>query len=47
MLSFSSKYEKFWKWLKAHEDEVFNFEADQERVFDKLAATHLHWQSSL
>ena len=38
MLNFASKYQKFWKWFNAHEDEVFNFEADQERVFDKLAA---------
>jgi hypothetical protein len=38
MLSFASKYQRFWKWFNKHEDEVFNFEADQEGVFDKLAA---------
>ena len=37
MFRFPTKYEKFWKWFRAHEDEVFNFEADQERVFNKLA----------
>jgi len=38
MLKFPSKYEKFWKWFRAHEDEIFQFEADRDRVFDKLAA---------
>ncbi|HKW17474.1 MAG TPA: hypothetical protein VJO35_08210 [Terriglobales bacterium] len=36
MLTFGSKYKKFWDWFQAHEDEIFQFEADQERVFDKL-----------
>ena len=38
MLHFSSKYQKFWKWFQEHEDEIFHFEANQERVFDKLAS---------
>ncbi len=38
MLILGSKYTKFWKWFVAHEDQIFNFEADQERVFDTLAA---------
>lgn len=44
MLTFGSKYKKFWKWFEAHEHEIFNFEADQERVFDKLAdhLQHVH-----
>jgi hypothetical protein len=28
----------FWAWFQAHEEEVFNFERNQEAVFDKLAA---------
>ena len=28
----------FWNWFIQHEDELLNFETDQERVFDKLAA---------
>jgi hypothetical protein len=47
MLSFASKYQKFWKCFNANEDEVFNFEADQERVFDKLAAQLQRVHSSL
>lgn len=27
----------FWKWFDAHQDELFNFELDQERIFDKLS----------
>ena len=27
MLSFASKYQKFWKWFDGHEDEVFNLRA--------------------
>jgi hypothetical protein len=41
MLRFPSKYEKFWKWFQSHEDEIFHFDADREKVFDKLA-TRLH-----
>jgi hypothetical protein len=26
----------FWQWFVAHQDELFNFEADQERIFDEL-----------
>src|SRR5215470_7188766 len=37
MFNFGSKYKNFWKWFLSHEDEMFHFEADQERVFDKLA----------
>jgi hypothetical protein len=38
ILKFMSKYEKFWKWFQAHEDKIFHFEADRERIFDSLAA---------
>jgi hypothetical protein len=38
MLQFTSKYIKFWKWFRAHEDEIFYFDADREKVFDRLAA---------
>jgi len=38
MLSFGSKYDEFWKWFEAHEDEMFHFERKQEKVFDKLAS---------
>jgi hypothetical protein len=38
MLVFDSKYKKFWKWFQASKDEIFQFDADKERVFDKLAA---------
>ncbi|MCU1272347.1 MAG: hypothetical protein JWN74_3641 [Acidobacteriaceae bacterium] len=41
MLKFTSKYGKFWKWFQAHEDEIFHFDANREKVFDKLAS-HLH-----
>jgi hypothetical protein len=37
MLAFGSKYQKFWKWFQMYEDEIVCFEADRERVFDKLA----------
>ena len=38
MFSHSSKYNKFWKWFEAHEDEIFHFERKQEKIFDKLAS---------
>jgi len=38
MLGFGSKYRDFWKWFEAHEDEIFHFEREQEKVFDKLAS---------
>jgi len=38
MLKFASKYRRFWKWFQAHEDEIFHFDAEREKVFDKLAA---------
>lgn len=28
----------FWAWFQQNEDEIFNFESNQEVVFDKLAA---------
>jgi hypothetical protein len=28
----------FWNWFIHHEEELFDFEADQERIFDQLAA---------
>ena len=27
----------FWQWFSSHQDELFDFEADQERVFDELS----------
>ncbi|MGA8869370.1 MAG: hypothetical protein WB510_20510 [Candidatus Sulfotelmatobacter sp.] len=38
MFGYGSKYGKFWEWFEAHEDEIFHFDKDQERVFDTLAA---------
>jgi hypothetical protein len=29
--------ESFWNWFMQHESELFDFEADQERIFDQLA----------
>jgi hypothetical protein len=29
--------EKFWRWFIKHEATIYNFEADQERIFDELA----------
>lgn len=29
--------EKFWKWFVQHQDELLDFEADREQVFDLLA----------
>jgi hypothetical protein len=30
--------EKFWNWFIQHDVELFDFEVDQERIFDKLAS---------
>jgi hypothetical protein len=30
-------HQQFWHWFSQHEAEIFNFEADRERVFDELA----------
>jgi hypothetical protein len=30
--------ENFWKWFIQHQAELLNFEVDQERIFDELAA---------
>lgn len=27
----------FWQWFDAHQDELFDFEVDQERIFDDLS----------
>lgn len=34
----------FWQWFDAHQDELFDFEADQERIFDELSEqlTQIH-----
>jgi hypothetical protein len=32
-----SSEKKFWKWFVEHSEELFNFEADQERIFDELS----------
>jgi hypothetical protein len=29
--------QQFWTWFHQHEAELFDFEADQERIFDRLA----------
>lgn len=29
--------QEFWNWFNRHEEELFAFEADQERIFDQLA----------
>ncbi|HEX6802577.1 MAG TPA: hypothetical protein VF133_02775 [Terriglobales bacterium] len=31
-------YEEFWDWFVRHETELFDFEKDQKRIFDKLLA---------
>jgi hypothetical protein len=30
-------YQKFWNWFVEHEQDLFNFEKDKERIFDELA----------
>ena len=32
----STPEETFWKWFREHEKEIFDFEKDQEKVFDQL-----------
>jgi hypothetical protein len=27
----------FWQWFDAHQDELFDFEVDQERIFNDLS----------
>ena len=29
--------QQFWKWFKEHDNELFDFERDRERIFDQLA----------
>jgi len=36
-----SAEEVFWNWFQEHEDELFNFERDQEKIFDRLI-TEMH-----
>lgn len=31
------KIDKFWSWFKDNEELLFNFERDQEKIFDKLS----------
>ena len=38
MIGLGSKYNEFWKWFEAHEDEIFHFERKREKIFDKLAS---------
>ncbi len=33
-----SRDQLFWRWFLKHEDGIYNFEADQKRVFDMLSA---------
>lgn len=28
---------RFWQWFASHQDQLFDFEMDQERIFDELA----------
>jgi hypothetical protein len=30
-------FERFWIWFKQNEDRIYNFEKDQEKIFDELA----------
>ncbi len=32
-----SKQQVFWEWFQKNEDRIFNFERDQDRIFDDLA----------
>ena len=36
--SAASSEEKFWKWFVKNQDMLFEFEKDQENIFDRLAA---------
>ncbi|MGH9564162.1 MAG: hypothetical protein ACRD3S_22140 [Terracidiphilus sp.] len=39
MLGFGKTPEqKFWHWFNQHESELFDFELDQERIFDQLSS---------
>ena len=31
-------HEEFWNWFIHHEVDLFDFEADREKIFDQLAA---------
>lgn len=31
--------QEFWRWFVQHQDELFDFEIDQERIFDSLSAS--------
>ncbi|QQS03524.1 MAG: hypothetical protein IPK50_14595 [Fibrobacterota bacterium] len=33
----ASKSEKFWAWFSSHQEELFDFEKNQEEVFDQLS----------
>ncbi|HEX8813673.1 MAG TPA: hypothetical protein VF742_16930 [Terracidiphilus sp.] len=43
----SSTEDKFWKWFRKNEDTLFNFEQDQERIFDQLGSQMHEIHSSL
>jgi hypothetical protein len=30
-------HQQFWTWFAEHDEELFDFEIDRERVFDELA----------
>lgn len=32
-----TRQQQFWKWFREHSNELFDFERDQERIFDQLA----------
>jgi hypothetical protein len=32
-----AKAEEFWRWFVRHQAEMFDFESDQERIFDELS----------
>ncbi len=33
----TSCQQEFWRWFSQHEGDLFDFETDQERIFDRLA----------
>lgn len=39
--------DKFWKWFVKHETELYDFEFDQERIFDQLASELREIESDL
>ncbi len=42
-----SNEDRFWAWFVEHEDAIFNFELDQERIFDSIQANLQRVHNSL